>query len=365
MVTVIVGGQFGDEGKGKIISYIATKDKPKIIARAGIGPNAGHTVYKNGKRYALRMIPCGFVNDRARLLIGAGVLVDPKVLLKEIKETKTKGRCFVDKRCAIIEQKHRDLDSSNKHLSEIIGSTKTGCGPANADRVYRTVKLAQDVPELKGYVTDVPLELDEAINKGEKVLIEGTQGFALSLYYGTYPFVTSKDTSASTIAADVGVGPTKIDDVMVTFKAYITRVGGGPLRTEINAGNIKKHVLWSNLLKKAKKDGIDKRDVNTTLAEYLDEKGTVTGRYRRVGNFDFELAKYSIMVNGATQLAVTCLDKLFPECFGVRGFEELSNNAKSYLKNIEKKLGLKASLISTGPDINHMIDLRQNGGRKS
>jgi adenylosuccinate synthase len=110
--TIVVGGHFGDEGKGKVISYLAQKDKPEIVARAGVGPNAGHTIYKNGKEYGLRMVPCGFVNESSRLFIGAGVLVEPKCFLDEVKVTETKGRIFLDKRCAIIEQKHKDLDAA-------------------------------------------------------------------------------------------------------------------------------------------------------------------------------------------------------------------------------------------------------------
>ncbi|MEW6329744.1 MAG: adenylosuccinate synthetase, partial [Candidatus Micrarchaeota archaeon] len=224
---IVVGAQFGDEGKGKIVSYLALNDKPQVVARGGVGPNAGHQVFYKGKKYGLRMVPSGFVYERARLLVGAGVLVNPEVFLKEVNELNIGNRTGVDSRCTVILQKHRDADMDES--SKKIGTTGTGCGPANMDRVARTALLARDIPELEPFVCDVPAE----VNKAKKVLIEGTQGFNLSLLYGTYPYVTSKDVSASTIAADVGVGPKKIRDVFAVIKAYTTRVGNGPLKDEL------------------------------------------------------------------------------------------------------------------------------------
>ncbi|MFH1126210.1 MAG: adenylosuccinate synthetase [Candidatus Altiarchaeota archaeon] len=357
MVSIVVGGHFGDEGKGKVIAYMALKDNPDIIARAGVGPNAGHTVYKDGRKYGLRMIPCGFVNESTRLYIGAGVLIDPQVFLKEVGETNTGDRIHIDKRCAVIEDKHKQEDVRDKHLKSTVGSTGTGCGPANADRVHRTIKLAQDVPSLKGFLADVPLELNNALNDGKKILIEGTQGFCLSLFYGTYPYVTSKDTSASSMAADVGLGPTKIKKVYVVFKAYMSRVGSGPFETELDDKRAKAP-LWKEILDAAKGKGIQGRNVNETVAEYLGEKGTVTGRLRRIGDFDYDLARYSTMVNGATDLVVTCIDKLFPECSRAKKYEDLSDRAREYTKRIEDEVGVRITLISTGPDVNDIIDLR-------
>ena len=358
MVTIVTGGHFGDEGKGKIVSYLALKDKPDIVARAGVGPNAGHTVYKDGKEFGLRMVPCGFVNDSSRLMIGAGVLINPEVFLKEVDITGIKDRIFLDKRCAIIEEKHRTEDTSNSFLKEKVGTTGSGCGPANAERANRTIKLAKDIPELEPYLADVPLEVNSAIDAGKEVLLEASQGFGLSLFYGTYPFVTSKDTSASMAAVDIGIGPTKVDRVMVIYKAYTTRVGEGALNTLITEENIDKYPMWKEVLQDAKKKGIDEGTVNETLAEYLGEKGTVTQRRRRIGDFDIELAKYAAMVNGATDIVIACLDKIFPECYKVTEYDKLSERAKDHVKKIESGIGIKASLISTGPDAMDTIDLR-------
>lgn len=357
MNSIVVGGHFGDEGKGKIVSYIAQKDNPDIIARAGVGPNAGHTVYKDGRKYGLRMIPCGFVNDKSKLLIGAGVLVDPERFLQEVELTKTDGRLFLDLRCAIIEGKHRELDSKSDNSLKI-GTTGSGCGPANSDRVNRTAKRAMDVPKLKDYLIDVPLTVGKAISAGESVLIEASQGFGLSLYYGNYPYVTSKDTSASTAAADIGIGPTKIDDVYVVYKAYMSRVGEDPYIHYLADSDIADSKMWTNVLKRAEDEGCPGKTNNEKIAHLLGEKGTVTGRPRKISDFDFELARYSSMVNGATKIVVTCVDKLFPECYKAQSYDKLSKNATAYLKTIEDQVGVKISIISTGPDIYDVIDLR-------
>ncbi|AEH06243.1 adenylosuccinate synthetase [Methanothermococcus okinawensis] len=333
--TIVVGGQWGDEGKGKIISYLCDKDNPSIVARGGVGPNAGHTVEVNGEKYGIRMVPTGFPNRSSKLAIGAGVLVDPEVLLKEIEmldKFNIKDRLIVDKHCGIIEEKHKEMDKSNNHLSKEIGSTGTGCGPANVDRAMRTLKLAKDIEVLKPFLGDVSNTLNDALDNGENVLIEGTQGTLLSLYYGSYPYVTSKDTTASSFAADVGIGPTKVDEVVVVFKSYPTRVGEGPFPTEMSFDESEK----------------------LGLVEY----GTVTGRRRRVGFFDYELARRVCRLNGATQIAITCLDKYDKECYGITDYDNLTEKGKAFIKEIEEKVGVPVTIISTGPELHQTIDLR-------
>ncbi|MGZ7119397.1 MAG: adenylosuccinate synthetase, partial [Methanobacterium sp.] len=333
--SILVGGAWGDEGKGKCITYLCYNDKPDIIARAGVGPNAGHSVEFHGDKYGLRLTPSGFFYKEAKLLIGAGVLVDPGVFMHELdylNKYNVRGRTFADYRCAIIEEKHKEQDRASDYLAKKIGSTGTGCGPANADRVNRIVKRAEEIPEMKDYLTDVPKEVNEALNNGKDVFIEGSQGFGLSLYYGTYPFVTSKDTTASTAAADVGIGPTRVDDVIVVFKSYITRVGEGPFKTEVSE-------------EEADKMG-------------LEEYGTVTGRRRRIGTFDMDLAKESCMINGATQIALTCVDKIFKECERVKDYSKLSSEVKRFVEEIEGETEVPVTIISTGPDLADTIDLR-------
>ncbi|HMK54649.1 MAG TPA: adenylosuccinate synthetase [Methanobacteriaceae archaeon] len=332
---ILVGGGWGDEGKGKCITYLCYNDQPDIIARAGVGPNAGHSVEFHGEKYGLRMIPSGFVHTGARLLIGAGVLVDPDVFHHELdylNKYHVQGRTFVDYRCSIIESEHKEQDKASDYLSKKIGSTGTGCGPGNRDRVMRTAKQAIDVDSMEGFTADVPLEVNTALDEGRDVFIEGSQGFGLSLYYGTYPFVTSKDTTASTAAADVGVGPTRIDDVIVVFKSYITRVGEGPFPSEITQK--------------------EAEDMN------IEEYGTVTGRRRRVGLFDMDLARESCMINGATQIALTCVDRLYPACERVKDYSAVSAEVKRFVEEVQDATGVPVTIISTGPDLEDTIDLR-------
>lgn len=334
--SILVGGAWGDEGKGKCITYLCANDKPSIIARAGVGPNAGHSVEFNGEKYGLRLTPSGFVHTDAKLMIGAGVLVNPEVLFKEFEDLKkynVKERMCVDSRCAIINEEHLNRDQSSEYLSKKIGSTGSGCGPANSDRVLRTIGLARDVPELEEYLADVSLECNEVIDDGEDIFIEGSQGFALSLYYGSYPFVTSKDTTASTFAADVGVGPTKVDEVINVFKSYISRVGEGPFPTEMTQ-------------EEAESQG-------------LEEYGVVTGRRRRIGYFDMDLAKESCRINGATQIALTCVDKLYPDCARTQDYGDLSGETKRFIDEIQAETGVPVTIISTGPDLKDTIDLRK------
>lgn len=329
--TLVVGGFFGDEGKGKIISYLAIKDDPKLIVRGGAGPNAGHTIRDGDTTYKIRMLPSGFLNRQSRVMIGPGVVINPEILLKEVRDFGADGRSFVDGHCGIIEEGHISGDSKGD-LKEKIGSTGSGTGPANADRALRILKLAKDVDSLSSMIADVPEEISQALGSNENVLIEGTQGTFLSLWHGTYPFVTSKDVTASGICADVGLGPKNVGEVIVVFKSYVTRVGTGPLRNELEPEEAKSRG-WS-------------------------EFGTVTGRQRRAADFDFELARRAVMLNSATQIAITKLDVLFPACAGKRSFDELTHEARSFIEEIEEKLGTPVTIIGTGPAINDIVDRR-------
>ena len=329
--TVVVGGFFGDEGKGKIISYLAIKDNPKIIVRGGAGPNAGHTIRDGDKVYKVRMLPSGFLNKNSKVMIGPGVVINPDVLNKEVLDFDVTGRSFIDKHCGVIEETHLNRDSKGE-LKEKIGSTGSGTGPANADRAMRVLKLAKDFDSLSSLIVDVPLEVNSALDANENVLVEGTQGTFLSLWHGTYPFVTSKDVTASGICADVGLGPTKVDEVIVVFKSYVTRVGTGPLDKELSFEDAEKKG-WS-------------------------EFGTVTGRQRRAADFDFDLARRAIMLNGATQISITKLDVLFTDCAGETSYDNLSVDAKAFITNIEKELNTPVTVIGTGPDVNDVVDRR-------
>ncbi len=330
--TVIVGAFWGDEGKGKIISYLALKDDLDFCVRTG-SVNAAHTVWKNGQRYALHMVPAGFLNDKTRLLIAAGANVHVAQFFKEVEQTKVNGRIGIDQNASIIEEKHSEMDKASA-VNKGIGTTGWGVGPAIEERVRRTAKLAKDIPELKPYLTDSIKEVNDGLDAGKKVLLEGTQGFMLSLFLsGGYPYVTSRDTGASAIASEAGVGPTRVDDVLIVYKSFITRVGAGPLPSEIS------------------KEEAQKRGWFETAAG--------TGRDRRSAPFDFDLAKKTARINGATRAAITKLDSMFPACRAARKLNDLPVEAKSFIKEVEKRTNVPVALIGTGPDALDIIDLRK------
>jgi len=329
--TVVVGGFFGDEGKGKIISYLALKDKPQIVVRGGVGPNAGHTFVLDGQVHKVRMLPSAVLNKECRLMIGAGVVINPEILLNEISRHNVQDRLFIDRQCGVIESSHIDRDKADD-LKGRIGTTGSGTGPANSDRALRTLHMASELKELSPYLGDVSNAVNFALDRMEKVLVEGTQGTFLSLYHGSYPYVTSKDVTASAICADIGLGPTRVDDVMLVFKAYVTRVGAGLLQNELSKEEAQKRGWF--------------------------EVATVTGRERRAAPFNFDLAKRAIMLNGATQLAVTKLDIAFPECAHIRQYDKLSEAAKNFIQQIENATGLKVTVVGTGEDVYDTVDRR-------
>src|SRR5206468_9486230 len=240
---------------------------------------------------------------------------------------------------AIIEERHKEQECNSEHLSVKIGSTKKGVGAANAERALRMVKLARQVPSLQPYVVDSVVELQDSLARGGRIHVEGTQGTFLSLYHGTYPYVTSKDTTASQALADVGFGPTKVDDVVVIFKSYVTRVGEGPLEGQL--------------------------DREEALRRGWMEYGTVTGRERRAAPFDFHLARRAVELNGGTQIALTKLDVLFPSAKGVRNLTELPREAREFVSEIQQKTRIPVTLIGTGAVETDMIDLRRRQKARS
>jgi adenylosuccinate synthase len=254
-------------------------------------------------------------------------------LLDESQRYNASNRIIIDNHCGIIDESHIRRDVEDAHLKKIVGTTGTGTGPANSDRALRILKLAKEESELKSYLGNVSDLVNESIEKSQSVLIEGTQGTFLSLYHGDYPFVTSKDVTASGICSDVGIGPKNVDEVILVFKAYVTRVGGGPLENELTVDEASK-LGW---------------------VEY----GSVTGRQRRASPFNMELAKKSVALNSATQIAVTKLDVVFPDCAGLKEYSKLTGEAKKFIENIEDKLGVDVMLIGTGAEINDIVDRRK------
>jgi len=278
------------------------------------------------------MVPAAFINPKTRLLIAAGANVDVKTFFSEVEMTNVQRRIGVDQNASIIEEKHSAQDKASA-VNKGIGTTGRGVGPAIEERVRRTAKLAKDVPELKPFIADQIQEVNDGLDEGKSVLLEGTQGFMLSLFLGGgYPYVTGRDTGASAIASESGVGPTRVDDVLIVYKSFITRVGSGPLPGEITKEEAQKRGWF--------------------------EVAAGTGRDRRSAPFDFDLAKKTAKINGATQAAVTKLDSIFPSCRGTKNYGDLPTEAKAFIRDVETKTGVPVVLIGTGPEALEIIDRR-------
>lgn len=338
MIDIVCGGQAGDEGKGKISSYLSYKGKYSYCVRVG-GPNAGHTVVCGGKSYTLKNIPSGFLNPATKLVLGAGAYTKTEWLLKEVELTGTRERLIVDPHAILISDEETAAERNASHFMQHIGSVGTGLGQAVKHRIERReVKFAKDEPLLKDFIQDVPTLLNNALDKGEDILLEGTQGIKLSLLHGEYPFVTSRDTTASTFLGEAGLGPKSVRDVYVVFKPYITRVGPGPLEQELTD--------------------------ETQLEMYHTkghEIGSVSKRLRRVGAFENTSAARAIMINNCTKIAITHID-MFPGNDRVKKYEDFTPQAKAFLESL-KDLSARTyphpqlALISTGPDMEDTLVL--------
>jgi adenylosuccinate synthase len=415
MFTILTGAQFGDEGKGKIVDLIS--NDYDLVVRFQGGDNAGHTVTVGDAVYKLHLIPSGVLLD-TRVLIGPGTVLNPEVLVGEIDMLAKSGikvgpdKLGIDAKTSIIMPYHIELDGLRESArSEKIGTTKRGIGFAYIDKVARdevqmadvadrerlATRLSELAPQkesgirdlggdpsivmdkgligkymelgekLAPYITDVSYEVNRAIETGKNVLAEGAQGTHLDVIHGTQKFVTSSSTVAGSACSGLGVGPTKVDKVIGIVKAYITRVGEGPLPTELN-------------------DRVGER-----LQQVGREFGTTTGRARRCGWFDLPLLKKSILLNGYTSIALTKLDVLsnidpvricagyelngevidYPpeltsglsqcipvyedmpgweaELTEVRQFTDLPQAAQNYVNRLEEMMGVPIEYVSVGP----------------
>ena len=331
-VTIVIGGQFGSEAKGKVISFLA--DEFDLAVRTG-SPNAGHTVFKDANIYRLQQIPATFVNKKCVLYIGAGALINPDILRKEVEHTNTKERLFIDPQAGIIEEKHLLQEGE---LVQKIGSTGKGCGAALADRIWRKdFKLAKDV--LKDFqIVDVAEMINQGIDDGKNVLIEGTQGFGLSLYHGIYPFVTSRDTNAANFLAEAGISPRLASEIILVIRTYPIRVAG-------NSGPLPNEITW--------------KELSDRIGKEVEETTTVTKKIRRVAEFDIEIVKKAILVNRPTQIALQFLNYLYPLDENKKTWGSLNQESKTYIENLERDLGVPITLIGTGQSNEAMIDRRK------
>ena len=420
---VLLGAQWGDEGKGKATDHLG--DRVDYVVRYQGGNNAGHTVVIGDQKYALHLLPSGILSPNVIPVIGNGVVIDPAVLLTEIKGLNERGidtsKLKISTNAHLITPYHRTIDKvSERFLGKSkIGTTGRGIGPAYADKINRIGIRVQDLFDpsilrqkieaalhdknqilikvfnrkgitvdevmdeylgfaqiLKPYVVDTALLLDQALKSGKNVLLEGSQGTLLDVDHGTYPFVTSSNPTAGGASTGSGIGPTKITRVIGILKAYTTRVGSGPFPTELFDA-----------------DG-------DALRKIGGEVGVTTGRNRRCGWFDAPIARYAVRVNGLTDFFLTKLDVLtgwerIPVCVayevdGVRveelpasqtdfhhakpiyeylpgwkeniskakSVDDLPNNAKEYVKFLEKVSGAPISAIGVGPGRDETIVVR-------
>jgi adenylosuccinate synthase len=417
--TILVGAQWGDEGKGKIIDVL-TSDVDVVVRTQG-GNNAGHTVLLGNKKFVLHLIPSGILRPGKACVIGNGVVVDPISLVEEIKSmqklgVKIDGNLFISETAHLVLPYHRELDEQREILKgkNKIGTTKRGIGPAYADKASRTglriidlvnpirfeqllkAKLKENNEvlrafgakplsfskvhaeyraagdQLKPFVTNTVVYLYEAMRKGKDILFEGAQGTFLDIDHGTYPFVTSSNTTAGGACTGSGIPPHRVDRVVGVMKAYITRVGEGPLPTENS-------------------------EIGDLLHNMGREFGATTGRPRRCGWFDAVATRHSAMLNGIDEIAVTNVDgldtveeikvcvayrvgsqrfdylpndiQLLAKCepqyvsfpgwkqslTGARTWKQLPARARAYLKALAELTGAKLSIVSVGPSRDQTI----------
>jgi adenylosuccinate synthase len=420
---VVLGTQWGDEGKGKVVDLLT--DKASLVVRYQGGHNAGHTLVINGEKTVLHLIPSGVLRDNVKCIIGNGVVLAPDALMREIGMLEERGvpvreRLLISEACPLILPYHVALDMAREKArgAKAIGTTGRGIGPAYEDKVARRGLRVGDLfnPELfaeklkeileyhnftlvnyykvdavdyqetfdaamavadilKAMVVDVTEMLDTARVNGEHILFEGAQGTLLDIDHGTYPYVTSSNTTAGGVATGAGFGPLNLDYVLGIVKAYTTRVGSGPFPTELY-------------------DGLDKQDpVGKHLGDKGHEFGATTGRLRRTGWFDAVAMRRAVQINSISGFCLTKLDvldgidtikictgyqledgsvtnvtplaaegyeKVTPvyeevpgwsdNTFGVTDYEKLPEAARNYIKRLEEITGVPIDIISTGPD---------------
>jgi len=416
MVDVILGLQWGDEGKGKIVDYLA--DKYDIIARFQGGPNAGHTLYIDGVKHVLHTIPSGIFREGKINYIGNGVVIDPVTLVKEIENLEKQGipvkeRLIISKRANLILPTHKILDAASESSkgSSKIGSTLKGIGPTYMDKTGRNGLRFGDIVEddlivkyellkskhlqlLQIYNFDFELEemedtwfeaieklkdfkqvesvyfINEALKKGKKILAEGAQGSMLDIDFGTYPFVTSSNTISAAVCTGLGISPKHIGEVIGITKAYCTRVGGGPFPTELD------------------------NEVGERIRKEGGEFGATTGRPRRCGWIDLPALNYACIINGVTKLVITKADILnsfeefgvcthykydnketkdlpydmvnkkitpttqtFKSWGNIDATKPLPTELNEYVDYLEKYLNVPVAMVSNGPGREQLIDL--------
>lgn len=328
-VSIVVGGQYGSEGKGKVAHYLASEMKACFAVRCG-GPNSGHTVIdEQGKARIFQQLPTAAILPDVKLAICSGSYIDLDILHREINETNVDvGRLFIDHDAVIITEELKAREAQGGLIGRI-GSTGSGTGAAVVARINREKSLlfAKDIPELKPFITSVPELLRNALDHHERIIIEGTQGFGLSpLHSRLYPYTTSRDTTASAFLAETGLSPLDVDDVVLTIRAFPIRVAGnsGPMADEIN---------WQTV---------------TTEGHHIqpiEERTSVTKQIRRVARFSPNVVRRAIEVNRPTQIVLNHLDYI--NCLKVNT-RDLA--IKALVCNVEKLIRKRIKYLGLGPN---------------
>ena len=330
-VAIVVGGQYGSEGKGKVVALRAARSAAPWLVRCG-GPNSGHTVHVKGRSVVMRQVPSCAEPERARFCIAAGCVVDETLLIQELEMLGIPpDRIIVDPRAVLLTDDDRTLESRElQHIS----STASGTGAALVRRMSRATStgLVQNSTVIRSRcsIEAVAPILHDALARGEDVIVEGTQGFGLSLLHGTdYPFVTSRDTTASGFCSEVGLSPKLVDEIIVVIRTFPIRVGGpsGPFVNEITWDDVRVFSSAPN-----------------TIAEYT----SVTKKLRRVAKFDLEAVKLACSYNRPTSLAVMGIDRLDYANTGVTDFMRLSESGRAFLTRIQDATGVPIEYAGTG-----------------
>ncbi len=349
-LTVLVGGQYGSEGKGAIAAHVA--NEYDVHVRVG-SPNAGHTIYWRGEKHVMQSIPCGWINPHASIIIGRGALLNMKQFMKELVHIMQyypdfMERLFIDPEAGILDEKfHEEEGGTSGEMHRRIGSTGEGVGPARIARLKRDrneFRQFKDIAAeygLEGCLThDTPYSICEAQDRGANILIEGTQGSALSLLHSYWPYCTSVETNAAGIIAEVGIAPSRVTDVILVCRTYPIRVAG-------NSGPMKNEITW---------DELNRRITNMGGSAITPEKTTVTHKVRRIAEWDDTLFRKAAMLNAPTEIALTFSDYIDPAIFGKSDKGSFASSARLREFIIDHNIS-NIAYIGTGPD--SVIDLRE------
>jgi adenylosuccinate synthase len=366
-VDVIVGGQYGSEGKGNIAAYLA--GEYDVLVRVG-GPNAGHTVVSRSGTYTYHQLPSGSKDTDAKILLGPGMTIDVEKLLDEIRECGVSDeRLFIDPHALIIEGEDKEREGN---LVRKIGSTGQGGGAAAARRILNRVeggvRFAKDVPELRQYVGVGPSyrgstskQLEKAYRAGHSILLEGTQGSGLSLYHGAFPYITSRDTNVAGCLAEAGISPSRVRRILLVVRTTPIRVGNP---ADGHSGFIKHETDFETIAKEA---GLPPEETKAN------EITSTTRRNRRVGWFDWEQYRKACALNAPTDIVLTFADYIARDNQTARRFEQLSQDTIMFIEELERIAHAPVSLISTRfprgeetkLDIRNIIDRRNWTGRRT